>query len=156
MQKKWTYWLSISCPVLCLEQVQQSLEDHTRGFLHLACLPSFTDHSLCIFYLTSLNERTKARLPGNGPRGTYLKWVLVNYGSHSPCALLRMTSGDDNPDPEPSQPPPTHCTELTPEPTAMHEPDKRTSEHEPYRESDQVHETATLCVPVSLSHLLCP
>lgn len=66
-------------------------------------------------------------------------------------------------DQEPSQPPPTHCTELTPEPTAdgepepatMHDPDKRTEptiapEPEPHLESDKVREPATLCVPVSV------
>lgn len=80
--------------------------------------------------ITSLNERTKARLPGNGPRGTfaaYLEWVLVNNVS----AFTICPAEDDitcpNLDPEPSQPPPTHCTaDRESEPTSMQESDKRT------------------------------
>ncbi len=53
--------------LLCLEQQDRSLEDHTRDFLDLACLKHFPDRSLGIFYITSLSERCKARLPANGP-----------------------------------------------------------------------------------------
>ncbi len=53
---------------LCLEQKDRSLEDHTRDFLDLACLTHFLDQSFCVFYVTSLSERCKARLPANGPK----------------------------------------------------------------------------------------
>ncbi|XP_042614710.1 uncharacterized protein LOC122145350 [Cyprinus carpio] len=41
--------------LLCLEQGQQS----TSGFLDLACLKTFSDCSLCTFFLSSLNIETK-------------------------------------------------------------------------------------------------
>lgn len=49
--------------MLSLEKEQQSLEANTSGFLYLASLTDFPDHSLCTFFLANLNERTKARLP---------------------------------------------------------------------------------------------
>lgn len=77
------------------------------------------------------------------------------------CPVRDITS--PTPNPEPSQPPPTHGTEQTPEPNAdskpkpvmMHEPVKRTEliiapEPEPHRESDQVREPATPCIAVGL------
>ncbi len=36
--------------LLCLEQKDHSLEDHTRDFLDLACLTHFLDRSLCFFF----------------------------------------------------------------------------------------------------------
>ena len=70
--------------LLCLEQEKLSLESHTCAFLDLACLTSFPDRLLSVFFLTSLNVETKARLPSVGPRGNfaeYVEWVLVNCGS---------------------------------------------------------------------------
>lgn len=58
----------------------------------------------------------------------YMEWVLVNNGS----AFTICPAEDDNTsltlDPELSQPPPTHRTDLKPESTAdgESEPDKRT------------------------------
>ncbi|KAF4105376.1 hypothetical protein G5714_013038 [Onychostoma macrolepis] len=43
--------------LLYLEQMDRSLEDHTRDFFDLACLTHFPDRSLCVFYISSLSER---------------------------------------------------------------------------------------------------
>ncbi len=71
--------------LLYLEQMDRSLEDHTRDFLDLACLTHFPDCSLCGFYITSLSERCKVRLLANGPKeedfATFVEWVLENNGS---------------------------------------------------------------------------
>lgn len=68
-----------------------------------------------------------------------------------------------SPAPEAIQPPPTHCTDMMPEPAVdgkpesamMHEPvpEKRTEptiaqKPEPHKESGKVREPATLCVVV--------
>ncbi|ROK64926.1 hypothetical protein DPX16_1151 [Anabarilius grahami] len=79
----------------------------------------------CVFYLTSLNKHTKARLPRDVPQGTFTEFVED------------ITS--PTPDPEPSQPPPQPCTELKEEP----ESDMRTEptiapEPEPHSEHDQL------------------
>lgn len=49
--------------LLLLEQGYLVLEDHTKDFLDLVCLTHYPDRSLCIFYYTSLSERSKACLP---------------------------------------------------------------------------------------------
>lgn len=62
----------------------------TRETLHLACLMHFPSCSLYVFFLTSLNERTKECLPRDGPRlsfGKFVEWVLVNTGSPSITCL---------------------------------------------------------------------
>ncbi|ROL49257.1 hypothetical protein DPX16_16872 [Anabarilius grahami] len=40
--------------LLCLEQRDCSLEEHTKDFLHFACQTHFPDHSLCSFYYAGL------------------------------------------------------------------------------------------------------
>ncbi|KAF4115831.1 hypothetical protein G5714_003320 [Onychostoma macrolepis] len=42
--------------LLCLEQMDRSLEDHTRDFLDLACLTHFPDRSLCVFYISYISS----------------------------------------------------------------------------------------------------
>lgn len=46
-------------PAVCLLLLECFLEDHTRDFIDLACLIHYPDHSLCVFYYTSLNEQSK-------------------------------------------------------------------------------------------------
>lgn len=46
-------------------QEERSLKDHTSDFIDLACLNHYPDYSLWLFYYTSLNEQSKARLPVN-------------------------------------------------------------------------------------------
>ncbi len=69
--------------LLCLEQGDRPLEDHTQDFLHLACLSHYPDRSLCVFYHASLSERSKARVPADGPRdnfAAFVEWVLEKNG----------------------------------------------------------------------------
>ncbi|XDV46002.1 hypothetical protein PO909_013986 [Leuciscus waleckii] len=79
--------------LLCLEQGDRPLEEHTCDFIQLACQTHYPDRSLCVFYHTSLRERSKARIPAGGLKedfAAFVEWVLVN--NNSPSALLRMTS----------------------------------------------------------------
>ncbi len=72
-----------SVKLLCLEQEDRSLEDHTRDFLHLANQTYYPDSCLCTFYFVGLNNSTKAKLSGKGPRGSFaafVEWVLENNG----------------------------------------------------------------------------
>ncbi|ROL54344.1 hypothetical protein DPX16_10767 [Anabarilius grahami] len=81
--------------LLGLEQGDRQLEIHTQDFLHLECLKHYPDHSLCIFYLTSVCKRSKARLPADGPRedfSAFAEWVLVNNDSPSTIGLKDHTS----------------------------------------------------------------
>ncbi|ROJ62551.1 hypothetical protein DPX16_21537 [Anabarilius grahami] len=125
--------------LLCLEQRDRSLESHTRDFLELACLTHFPNCSLCVFYISSLSKRSRARLPGSGPRkdfAAFVEWVLVSNNSPftvSPAEDDFATS--PTPLAEASQPPPTNvATEMfhVPtadrggEPAAMDEPGLRT------------------------------
>ncbi len=69
--------------LLCPEQRDHSLETHTRDFLELVCLTHYPDCSLCVFYISSLSEWSKACLPGSGPRDNFaacVEWVLENNG----------------------------------------------------------------------------
>ncbi len=149
--------------LLCLEQMDRSLEDHTRDFLDLTCLTHFLNRSLCTFYITSLSERCKACLPANGPKENFaacVEWVLESNG-----LFFSICPAEDNsiptPDPEPSQPSPSCYTECSPEPTAATEPEPATitaptpfKVTEPLiapepglkRVTDQVYELATPCV----------
>ncbi len=149
--------------LLCLEQMGRSLEDHTRDFLDLACLTHFPDRSLCVFYITSLSEQCKARLPADSPKENFtacVEWVLENNGLFfSVCPVEDNSS--PTPEPEPSQPPPSRCTECSPEPTAAAEPEPAAiKEPTPFKVTepliapesglknvtDQVYEPATLCI----------
>ncbi len=50
--------------LLCLEQRDCSLESYTRDFLELAFQTHYPDRSLCMFYISSLSEWSKALLTG--------------------------------------------------------------------------------------------
>ncbi|XDV15169.1 hypothetical protein PO909_015299 [Leuciscus waleckii] len=143
-----------------MEQKDRCLESHTRDFLELACLTHYPDHSLCVFYITSLSEQSRARLPGSGPREDFaacVKWVLVNTNSAFTVSLAEPTSTPP-PNAEPSQPTPRQ-TVLKPDSTADTEPAlaaekmpaspaEPCSAPEPESNiiSDQVHESATTIV----------
>ncbi len=124
-----------------------------QGFLDLACLTRFPD--LCVFYITSLSERCKARLPANGPEedfATFVEWVLERNGLYfSICPAVEDISSPTQ-EPETSQPS-FCCTELLPEPTTDGEPEPATTEPiiatepEPRASSDQVCELAKSSVP---------
>lgn len=65
-------------PAVCLllfEQGNRSLKDHTRDLLDLACLTHYLDHLFCIFFNTSLNKWSMARLPVEGLKGSFTKYV---------------------------------------------------------------------------------
>ncbi len=109
--------------LLCLEQQDHPLEDHTRDFIDLACLTHFPDRSLCVFHITSLSQQCKVHLPAGGPKENFaacVEWVLENNG-----LFFSVCPAEDNSRPttnlEPSQPSPSHCTECSPEPTAAAE-----------------------------------
>ncbi len=140
--------------LLCLEQQDRSLEDHTRDFIDLECLTHFLDRSLCIFYITSLSERCKACLPANGPRedfASFVEWVRENNGSTLTVCPSEEDISIPTSEPETSQPS-SRCTELLPEPTADGEPEPDVTEPiiptepEPQTSSDQVREPATSSV----------
>ncbi|ROI15684.1 hypothetical protein DPX16_20222 [Anabarilius grahami] len=147
--------------LLCLEQKDRSLEEHTMDFLELACLTHYPDRSLCVFYIASLSERSRARLPGSGPQKDFaacVEWVLINNNSAftiGPAEPISTTP----PNPAPSQLTPSQ-TELKPDPTTDTEPAHAaekapaspaepcfTPEPEPIMMSDQVSESATTPVP---------
>ncbi len=149
--------------LLCLEQRDRTLEINTRDFLELACQTHYPDRSLCVFYISSLSEWSKARLPGSGPRdnfATCLEWVLENNGLYfSICPAEDISS--PTPKPVTSQPS-SRCTEISPEPTPDGEPEPAmtrepelkpatepivTPEPEPQEFSDQVREPASSSVP---------
>ncbi|ROL52380.1 hypothetical protein DPX16_6609 [Anabarilius grahami] len=149
--------------LLSLEQRDRSLESHTLDFLELACLTHYPDRSLCVFYISSLSERSRARLPGSGPQKDFaalVAWVLVSNDSSftvGPAEDDFATS--PTPLPEASQPPSTNVTtemfhvptaDRGGQPTAMDEPGPRkgsdsTIAPEPTSQqgSDQVSEPVT-------------
>ncbi|ROL49314.1 hypothetical protein DPX16_15640 [Anabarilius grahami] len=107
--------------LLCLVQRDRSLESHTLDFLELACQTHFPNRSLCVFYHSSLSERSWARLPGSGPRkdfAAFVEWVLASNNSPfiiGPAEENFATS----PTPLINQPPPaSDATEMLLEPTA--------------------------------------
>ncbi|XP_058649111.1 proteoglycan 4-like [Onychostoma macrolepis] len=131
-----------------VKKLDRLLEDHTRDFLDLACLTHFPDHLLCVFYIISLSEQCKARLPANGPKEDFaacVEWVLMNNESAFTVGPVEddITTGPTPPLPETSQPSP-RSTEILPEPTADGEPEPAAIE--PLPSSDQVREPATSSV----------
>ncbi len=140
--------------LLCLEQRDRSLETHTRDFLELACLTHYPDRSLCVFYIFSLSEWSKARLPGKGPWDNFaacVEWVLENNGLYfSICPAEDISS--PTPKPVTSQPS-SLCTEISPEPTPDGEPEpavtRKSEPHELSRES-VLSERPRVLVPSSL------
>lgn len=90
--------------LLCLEQGEDTLEQHLEMFLNLAPLTTFLDDSLGLFLLTGLNTATRVQLSGEGLRGiftNFLEWVLVSCGSS--FIVDYVTS--PTPNPMPSQTP---------------------------------------------------
>lgn len=86
--------------LLCLEQ---------REFIELVNLTHYPDRSLCVFYISSLSERSCANLPGSGPQQDFvacLEWVLENNNSAFTIGLAEPTS-TSSPTPVPSQPTPS-------------------------------------------------
>lgn len=132
---------------LCLEQKEQNLEDLTKDFLDLACLTAYPDHSLCVFYFTSLGERFKVRLLSVGLWGDFDNYV-VNNGSPLIICPARKDITRPSPDPRPSQPPLTHCIERMPEPISGTGPEpaamsnRTKTELDPNELSDQVRESS--------------
>ncbi|XP_059401982.1 uncharacterized protein LOC132133218 [Carassius carassius] len=133
--------------LLCLEQLDRSLKDHTRDFLDLACLTHFPDRSLSNFFYTGLSERCKARLPANGPRedfAAFVEWVLEKNESSFTITTAEEDISSPTPDPETSQPPSRHTE---PEPTAAAEPEPSTDRKQDLESAtDQVCKPATPCI----------
>ncbi|KAF4110611.1 hypothetical protein G5714_007642 [Onychostoma macrolepis] len=77
--------LPAAVQLLCLEQMDRSLEDHTRDFLDLACLTHFPDRSLGVFYITSLSEQCITMLPIRSLEKIML--IIVLWGL---CSLLYL------------------------------------------------------------------
>lgn len=120
----------------------------------------YPDSSLCSFYIVGLNNTARAKLSGEGPRGSFAvfaEWVLVSNGSSFTIGPADEDAISPTPDPESSLPSP-HRTEQLLEPTADGEPMLATNsmpepgdatvhvtapELEPQLSSDQVHEPAT-------------
>lgn len=87
--------------LLCLEQRDCSLEDHTRDFLDLVCLTHYLAHLL-------------------RPLGRFCSVCGVSAG-HNELSFTIYHEEAETQSPEPSPPNPPHsplCTERTPEPTA--------------------------------------
>lgn len=83
--------------LLCLEQKDLSLEDHTRYFLDLAYLTHYPDSCLCTFYYVELNTLTKAKLSGEDHQGSFAAYVeqetlsLQRVTSQSKCLPEHLT-----------------------------------------------------------------
>ncbi len=108
--------------LLCLEQGDRPLEAHTLDFIQLACLTHYPDRSLCVFYYTSLSERSKARVPAGGPKedfAAFVEWVLVHNDSVFTIGPVEddFTTSPTPPLPETSPPPAKDATEVSHEPT---------------------------------------
>lgn len=119
-----------SVKIQILDQEDRPLEIHIKDFLDLACLTNFTDHALCVFLKTSLNDRSWARLPKGGHENNfaaYVEWVL--FHNNSP---FTVGPADGEFAASPTSPPetdmPTPSTDL--EPTVGGEPGNATSESE--------------------------
>lgn len=99
--------------LLCLEQDQEqkSLEAHTRAFLYVASLMDFPDCSLHAFYLASLNERTKALLPGVRSFIEFVEWVLVS--NVSPFTICSAKDELTSPTLTPAPPEARHHRQMT-------------------------------------------
>lgn len=90
--------------IVCLLLLKQGAPSRT---LILACLNHCLEHSVCIFLHTSLNERSKACLTIEGPRGSftaYVEWVLAQCDSlFTVCPVDEdIASPDSTPEPDPS------------------------------------------------------
>ncbi|XDV15065.1 hypothetical protein PO909_015208, partial [Leuciscus waleckii] len=148
------------------EQGDRPLEEHTCDFIQLVCQTHYPDRLFCVFYHTSLSERSKARIPACGPKedfAAFVEWVLVN---NSPFTIDPaeddITTSPTPSLPETSHPPPaSDATEKLHVPTAdrgdqpaaIDEPVPRirresviVTEPGPQTESVQVREPATSCV----------
>lgn len=99
--------------LLCLEQRNRSLMDHTQDFLDLVCLTHYTDDSLSVFYHTGKGTSASEWSPGDF--AAYVEWVLVMNGLDIPVGPEEDTSL--TPNSESSQTPPREM-DMTPEPTA--------------------------------------
>lgn len=110
--------------VLLLEQGDRCLEDHTRDFVDISNFTHYLESSLCSFYIAGLNNTARAKLPGEGSRGSFaafVEWVLVSNGSSFTVGPADEDATSPTPDPESSLPSP-HRTEQLQEPTADGEP----------------------------------
>ncbi len=112
--------------LLCLEQKDHSLEDHTRDFLDLACLTHFLDRSLCFFFTSpawasSVRHACQRTVPKRkiSPLSWSGCWRTIDL--HSLSAPQRRIYPAPLPNHRPVQPS-SRCTELLPEPTADGEP----------------------------------
>lgn len=86
--------------LLCLEQGDHSLKDHTRDLIELANLTTFL---------------VPGKLVVSVPQAS----LLENNGLYfSVCSAKEdISSGSPTPNPEPSQPPSLQCMEQSPKPT---------------------------------------
>ncbi len=145
--------------LLLLVQGERSLEGHTRLFLEIAHLTSYSDDALCVFYDASLNPVCRAPSSEDGPLvdfAAFVEWILVRNGSpFTICPEDDLTSSTPDPEPSPSSP---RCAEPKPEPTDDGEPKpaatdepsphgatvlRIAAEQELLMTSDQVQEPAT-------------
>lgn len=77
--------------------------EHTRYFLDMACLTHYSDHLLCVFYNTSLDEWSKAPLPV-ASFAEYVEWVLVQCDSLFTVCLTAEDAASPTLDSQPSRP----------------------------------------------------
>ncbi|ROL51854.1 hypothetical protein DPX16_19373 [Anabarilius grahami] len=133
-----------------------------KGFFGVA-VPNTLSRPLCVFYFSGLSKRSRAHLPGSGPRkdfAAFVEWVLVNNNSpFTICPAEEDFATSPTPLPETNQSPPaSDTTEMLFEPTvdcgdrppARDEPIPRIRtesfialEPGPLTVSDQVREPAT-------------
>ncbi|ROL52175.1 hypothetical protein DPX16_6052 [Anabarilius grahami] len=104
--------------LLCLEQKDNSLKKPLEEFLSLVPATSFPDNCLCSSLYAGLNTATKEQLSGEGPRGSfarYIEWVLMSCDSPLTVDII---DDDTSPTsyPVPSQHP--DCGNWQHEPTA--------------------------------------
>lgn len=130
--------------LLCLEQKDRSLEDHTRCFFDLAYLTHPPDSCLCTLYFVGVNTLTKAKLSGEDHRGSfaaYVEQVLERNGSLLTICQSEEDITSPTRSPETSQPPTMSYREMKHEPTTDGKPEPAASdkpEQVPPRTSDQV------------------
>lgn len=104
-RKLWTYW-----PSSCFTWSRSSKASRTTpaDFYKWQAWRNFpTTHCMS-------SAHCEARFPGDGPQGTFAEieeWVLMNCGSSYTICPAEEAVTIPTPDPEPIQPPPTHCTE---------------------------------------------
>lgn len=138
--------------LLCLEQGELTLKDHTQVFVEITNITHYPGH-VPVYLLQGkpqlLNMLSCLGMVPGGILPKFVEWVLVSCNLTFTIGPVEEGFTSPTLDPEPSQPSP-HCVECQPKPAVTDEPSPRvaelrmTPEPDPHRSSDQVQELETM------------